>query len=144
MGQLRRGIAAAAIAAILVGYAVPAAAEEPAKGRSAGTVVKWTLIGVATGAAIGFVTGFNAYDDAAFAESKIGKATVAGGALGAAGGFAIGLMRSRPSSPRVDGTTTLWRPDGKMRARPAQAWAVSAPAPTLRSLSLGTTGQVSR
>ena len=144
MGQLRRGIAVAAIAAIFAGYAVPAAAEEPATGRSAATIVKWTLIGVATGAAIGFVTGFNAYDDATFAESKIGKATVAGGALGAAGGFAIGLMRSRPSSPRVDGTTTLWRPDGKMPARPAQAWTVSRPAPTLRSLSLRVASVVSR
>ena len=130
-----KSIAVAAIAALLVATAAPARAEDQAKGRSAGTVVKWTLIGVAAGAGIGFLAGFNAYDDAPYAESKIGKATVAGGAIGAAAGFGFGLWRSQPSSSPSTSARTLWRPDAKMASRPAQQWRPAGSGPTLRSLS---------
>lgn len=130
-----KGIAVAAIAALLVATAAPARAEDQSKGRSAGTVVKWTLIGVAAGAGIGFLAGFNAYDDAPFAESKIGKATVAGGAIGAGAGFGFGLWRSQPSARPDNGARTLWRPDAKMPSRPAQPWRPTGSTPTLRSLS---------
>ena len=135
MKTLQRSIALAAIVALLLSIAAPARAQDTAKGRSAGTVVKWTLIGLAAGAGIGFAAGFNAYDDAAYAESKIGKATVAGGAIGAAAGFGFGLWRSQPSSTPNGSARTLWRPDARMPSRPTQAWGVSGPAPTLRSLS---------
>jgi hypothetical protein len=130
-----RSVAAAAIVAMLLGTAGPAHAEDQPKGRSAGTVVKWTLIGVAAGAGIGFLAGFNAYDDAPYAESKIAKATVAGGAIGAGAGFGFGLWRSQPSSSPNNSARTLWRPDAKMPSRAAPAWGASRPAPTLRSLS---------
>ncbi len=130
-----KAVAAAAVAAMLLGSASPARAEDAPKGRSAGTVVKWTLIGLAAGAGIGFAAGFNAYDDATFAESKIGKATVAGGAIGAAAGFGFGLWRSQPSPNPSSSVRTLWRPDSKMPSRPAQVWGVTGHAPTLRSLS---------
>ena len=121
MRSWNKSVAAAAVTAMLLTCAVPVRAEDHAKGRSAGTVVKWALIGAAAGAGIGFLAGFHAYDDAAFAESKIGKATVAGGAIGAGAGLAIGLARSRPSTPRADAQPSLWRPDTpvQMTRRPA-------------------------
>ena len=134
MKRTGKGIAVAAIAALLLSTS-PVRAEDAARGRSAGTVVKWTLIGLAAGAGIGFVTGFNAYDDAAYAESRIGKATVAGGAIGAAAGFGFGLWRSQPSTNPSSNARTLWRPDAKMPSRPAPAWGDTGRAPTLRSLS---------
>ena len=125
MRSWNKSVAAAAVTAMLLTCAVPVRAEDHAKGRSAGTVVKWALIGAAAGAGIGFLAGFHAYDDATFAESKIGKATVAGGAIGAAAGFGFGLWRSQPSS----------RPSDKA-LRPVRPLELKGPAPTLRSLAL--------
>ena len=132
----RRAFAIAALAAILGGYAAPAHAQEPQQPkRSAATVVKWTLIGAAAGAGIGFLAGFHAYDDAAYAETRIAKASVAGGAIGAAAGFGFGLWRSQPAAPRIDTSRSVWRIDGRMPSRARVAWTPQEPAPTLRSLS---------
>ena len=127
-----KGVAAVALAAILLTCAVPARAEDRAPKRSAATIVKWTLIGAATGAAVGFAVGFRAYDDATYAESKMARATLGGAGLGAGAGFAIGTIRSHANrSPDASAARSLWTPDAPMR-RPAAA---PSTAPRLASLS---------
>lgn len=136
MDIARGTLSAVVIAALAAGYAAPARAEEPPKPkRSAATVVKWTLIGAAAGAGIGLLAGFRAYDDAPYAERKIGKATVGGGGIGAAAGFGIGLWRSQPSAPRTEASRSAWSIERKTRPTPNATWPTTGRAPTLRSLA---------
>lgn len=107
-------------AAVLGLVAEPVGAEEQqrSKASKAGTVVKWTLIGAAAGTGIGFALGFRAFDDAAYAEKKIGQAGAVGGAVGGVVGFGIGRWRANSGHASPSSAPSLWRPDAPMKVRP--------------------------
>lgn len=87
----------ALVVASLVAHASPASAQQTTKAKHpVRTIITWTLTGAVVGAGLGFAMGFRAYEDAAFAERKIGNATKMGAAIGGAAGFGIGWARSRP------------------------------------------------
>lgn len=58
----------------------------------------WTVIGAAAGFGVGFYLGFNAYDDATFAERKILTAALLTALAGGVAGYFIGDARARPAS----------------------------------------------
>jgi hypothetical protein len=92
----------------------PGYAQAKRKGKT-GTIVKWALIGAGAGAAIGFAAGFHMYDDATFAERKIGEASVAGGAMGGAFGAMFGVARARTSASPFR-QPSLWTPANTWQA----------------------------
>jgi hypothetical protein len=100
-------------ATVLAATGTPARAEEQQRsgGSKAGTVIKWTLIGAAAGAAAGFGLGFRWYDDAVYSERKIWSSTVLGGGVGGAIGFGIGRWRAHRPAPAPATAPSLWRPD---------------------------------
>ena len=107
------------IAALLLAVAAPAHAEQRDQRPSkTATIVKWTLVGAAVGAAAGFGIGFRAYDDATFAERKITRATAVGAAIGAGGGFVFGHLRSKASSSPLASPPSLWTPSSPMKRSP--------------------------
>lgn len=104
------------VAALLLAAAPAARAEQrDSKPSKAATIVKWTLIGTAAGGGVGFLLGFKAYDDATFAERKIGQATAAGAGIGAGVGFSIGMLRSKPVPAAPSAAPSLWTPTSRMR-----------------------------
>jgi len=106
--------------AIVGGQSAPCLAQQSARKPSkTSTIVKWTLIGAGIGAAAGFALGFRTYDDATFAERKIVRSAVAGGAIGAVGGWLLGKARANASAPLS--TRSLWTPESPLRRPHADA-----------------------
>lgn len=94
-----RPLIAAAIVAALCSVA-PATAE-----ARDGAVVAWTALGAGAGFGVGMLVGLRAFDDAVNSDRKVWTAAIAGGLVGAATGFAVGLERHRRrAAPARTGT----------------------------------------
>ena len=108
MSARSRTIAVFVVATLVVSCVPAFAGEPPTPKRSVATIVKWTVIGAAAGTGLGLLLGFRAYDDAPFAERKIGISMVAGGAIGLGAGLGVGYWRSAPKPERTKAAFRQW------------------------------------
>jgi hypothetical protein len=115
---------------ILLGVAVPAAADEgikapapPSKSRanSGSKRALWTIVGIGAGFGAGLLVGLHAFDDAIDSDRKVWMTALAGAAAGGVAGNLLGKNIGR--SPVVTGGSA-WRSD----IVPDVSWEAARPA----------------
>ena len=90
--MIRRGVCALLVIVVVLVHAAPAHAQQPARGRTrVDKIILWTVIGVAGGAAAAYWAGHYAYKDTRQGYRKVLGTTLAGGGVGGAIGFTLGL-----------------------------------------------------